>query len=70
VVQLYTQALGSLFVVSYDWQEDGEGFGTHLQAGQQGRTNCLLSFDMTRTAHKTTPPITCCSGRSFFLVVI
>jgi hypothetical protein len=32
---------------------------------QKGRTNRLQSFDMRRTAYKTTPPIICCLGKVF-----
>jgi hypothetical protein len=49
VVQLYTQALGSLFVASYDSQVYGGGIGTSLHT-VVGRTSCLLSFEMTFTA--------------------
>jgi hypothetical protein len=32
------------------------------ESGGGGRTNCLRSFDMTRTAQKTTPPIIFVAG--------
>jgi hypothetical protein len=59
VAQLYTQALDSLFVASYDSQGYGVGIWTHLHARNSSWLNCH-AFISARTAQKTL--FLCCNA--------
>jgi hypothetical protein len=55
VAQLYPQALGSLFVASYDSQSYGGGIQTRLHAGYSGEGNVSVSellYDWRLTANQ------------------
>jgi hypothetical protein len=58
VAQLYPQALGSLFIASYDSQGYGGGIRTRLHADIMHCSNCPLYNISVRTAQK--PPLPCC----------
>jgi hypothetical protein len=75
VAQVYPQAMGSLFVASYDSQGYGGGMRTRLHTGSNSPGKLLSFYNFARTEYRTLNPTVgvfvcynlriCCHGNAY-----